>query len=148
MSRPIVVIPACTKLIEGHAFDAVGRKYSTAIAEVAECQPLLVPVGPGMADIGAIFEVADAILLSGSVSNVAPEHYGEETPIKPDALDPLRDSLTLPLIRAAIERKTPLFAICRGFQELNVALGGSLQGSFQRIGRYVPEWGRFHAASL
>ena len=80
MSRPVVVIPACTKLIEGHAFDAVGRKYSAAIAEVAECQPLLVPVGPGMADIGAILEVADAILLSGSVSNVAPEHYGEETP--------------------------------------------------------------------
>ena len=81
MSRPVVVIPACTKLIEGHIFDAVGRKYSAAIAEVAECQPLLVPVGPGMTDIGSIFEVADAILLSGSVSNVAPEHYGEETPL-------------------------------------------------------------------
>ena len=126
MSRPVVVIPACSKLIEGHVFDAVGRKYSAAIAEVAECQPLLVPVGPGMTDIGSIFEVADAILLSGSVSNVAPEHYGEETPLMPDRLDPLRDALTLPLIRAAVERKTPLFAICRGFQELNVALGGSL----------------------
>ena len=126
MSRPIVVIPACTKLIEGHVFDAVGRKYSAAVAEVAECQPLLVPVGAGMTDIGAILEVADAILLSGSLSNVAPEHYGEETPLMPDALDPLRDALTLPLIRAAVERKTPLFAICRGFQELNVALGGSL----------------------
>lgn len=126
MSRPIVVIPACTAMIEGHAFDAVGRKYSTAIAEVAECQPLLVPVGPGMTDVAALLEVADAILLSGSVSNVAPEHYGEETPIMPDRLDPLRDALTLPLIRAAVERKTPLFAICRGFQELNVALGGSL----------------------
>jgi putative glutamine amidotransferase len=126
MSRPIVVIPACTKLIEGHAFDAVGRKYSAAIAEVAECQPLLVPLGASMADIGAVLEVADAILLSGSVSNVAPEHYGKEAPIRPEAADPARDALTLPLIRAAIERKTPLFAICRGFQELNVALGGSL----------------------
>jgi len=126
MSRPIVVIPACTTLIEGYAFDAVGRKYTAAIAEVAECQPLHVPVGTGMSDIGAVLEVADAILLTGSRSNVAPEHYGEEAPIKPDALDPLRDALTLPLIRAAIERKTPLFAICRGFQELNVALGGSL----------------------
>ena len=55
-----------------------------------------------------------------------PEHYGDEPPIKPDALDPFRDALTLPLIRAAVEHKTPLFAICRGFQELNVALGGSL----------------------
>jgi putative glutamine amidotransferase len=126
MSRPVVVIPACTKMIDGHAFDAVGRKYSAAVADVADCQPLIVPVGPGVTDIGAILDVADAILLSGSVSNVAPEHYGEETPIKPDALDPLRDAVTLPLIRAAIDKKTPLFAICRGFQELNVALGGSL----------------------
>jgi putative glutamine amidotransferase len=126
MSRPIVVIPACTTLIEGYVFDAVGRKYTAAVAEVAECQPLHMPVGAGISDIGAILEVADAILLTGSRSNVAPEHYGEETPIKPDALDPFRDALTLPLIRAAIERKTPLFAICRGFQELNVALGGSL----------------------
>lgn len=126
MSRPIVVIPACTKLIEDDIFDAVGRKYSAAIAEVAECQPLLVPLGAGTVDIGAVLEIADAILLSGSRSNVAPEHYGKEAPIKPDRLDPLRDALTLPLIRAAVERKTPLFAICRGFQELNVALGGSL----------------------
>jgi putative glutamine amidotransferase len=126
MSRPIVVIPACTKLIDGYVFDAVGRKYAAAIAEVAECQPLLVPVGPGMSDIATILDVADAILLTGSPSNVAPEHYGDEPPVKPDALDPFRDALTLPLIRAAVENKTPLFAICRGFQELNVALGGSL----------------------
>jgi len=126
MSRPIVLIPACTTLIEGHPFDAVGRKYSAAVAEVAECQPLLAPLGASMADIGAVLDVADAILLSGSVSNVAPEHYGGGDPIKPDALDPARDALTLPLIRAAVERRKPIFAICRGFQELNVALGGSL----------------------
>jgi putative glutamine amidotransferase len=133
MSRPIVVIPACTTLIEGYVFDAVGRKYTAAVAEVAECQPLHMPVGAGISDIGAILEAADAILLTGSRSNVAPEHYGEETPIKPDALDPFRDALTLPLIRAAVERKTPLFAICRGFQELNVALGGSLHQSVHDV---------------
>jgi putative glutamine amidotransferase len=126
MSRPIVVIPACTTMVEGYAFDAVARKYSAAVAEIAECQPLLAPLGESMADIAAVLEIADAILLSGSLSNVAPEHYGAEAPIKPDALDPARDAVTLPLIRAAVERKTPLFAICRGFQELNVALGGSL----------------------
>jgi putative glutamine amidotransferase len=133
MSRPIVVIPACTTLIEGYVFDAVGRKYTAAVAEVAECQPLHMPVGAGISDIGAILEAADAILLTGSRSNVAPEHYGEETPIKPDALDPFRDALTLPLIRAAVERKKPLFAICRGFQELNVALGGSLHQSVHDV---------------
>lgn len=126
MSRPIVVIPACTKLIDGYVFDAVGRKYSAAIADVAECQPLLAPLGASMADIGAVLDVADAILLTGSPSNVAPDRYGTEAPLKPETLDPARDALTLPLIRAAIERKVPLFAICRGLQELNVALGGSL----------------------
>jgi putative glutamine amidotransferase len=126
MSRPIVVIPGCTTLVEGYVFDAVARKYTAAVAEIAECQPFLIPVGPGVSDIGSILDVADAILLTGSRSNVAPEHYGDEAPLMPDALDPLRDAVTLPLIRAAVERKTPLFAICRGFQELNVALGGSL----------------------
>ena len=67
MSRPIVVIPACTTLIEGYVFDAVGRKYSTVIAEVADCQPLLVPVGPGISDIASILDVADAILLDSMV---------------------------------------------------------------------------------
>ena len=133
MSRPIVVIPACTKMIDGHPFDAVGRKYSAAVAEVADCQPLIVPVGPGMTDIEAVLDLADAVLLSGSISNVAPEHYGAEEPIKPERLDPLRDAVTLPLIRAAIERKTPLFAICRGFQELNVALGGSLYQAVHEV---------------
>lgn len=127
MSRPIVVIPSCTKFIDGQNYDAVGRKYSAAVAEAAGCQPLLAPLGPSMADVGAVLDIADAILLSGSLSNVAPERYGStEPPVKPDALDPARDALTLPLIRAAIDKKIPLFAICRGFQELNVALGGTL----------------------
>src|SRR5262249_57942928 len=94
MSRPIVVIPACTKLIEDDVYDAVGRKYAAAIVEVSECQPLFVPVGRGMADIGAILEIADAVLLSGSRSNVAPEHYNEEDGVNPDRLDSLTDSHT------------------------------------------------------
>lgn len=133
MSRPIVAMPACTKLIEGDVYDSVGRKYAAAIAEVAECQPLLIPVGPGMADIGAILEIANAVLLTGSRSNVASEHYDEEVKVNPDRLDPLRDALTLPLIRAAFETKKPLFAICRGCQELNVALGGSLHQAVHTV---------------
>jgi putative glutamine amidotransferase len=134
MSRPIVVIPSCTKFIDGQSFDAVGRKYSSAVAEAAGCQPLLAPLGPSMADVGAVIDIADAILLSGSLSNVAPERYGSaEPPIKPDFLDPARDDLTLPLIRTAIEKKIPLFAICRGFQELNVALGGTLHQAVHAV---------------
>ncbi len=134
MSRPIVIIPSCTKLIEGHAFDAVGRKYSSAVAEVAECQPLLAPLGPSMADMGALLEIADGILLSGSLSNVHPSLYGvDEPPLNAEALDPARDDLTLPLIREALNRKLPTFAICRGFQELNVALGGTLDQAVHTV---------------
>jgi putative glutamine amidotransferase len=134
MSRPIVIIPSCTKLIDGHAFDAVGRKYSSAVAEVAECQPLLAPLGPSMADMEALLEIADGILLSGSLSNVHPSLYGAtDPPLNESALDPARDDLTLPLIREALKRKLPTFAICRGFQELNVALGGTLDQAVHAI---------------
>ena len=126
MSRPIVVIPCCSKIIGGLRFDVAGRKYSSAVAEVAECQPLLMPLGPSMADIGAVLEIADGILLPGSLSNVEPVHYSDEEPIDPETIDRDRDALTLPLIRTAVERKLPIFAICRGFQEFNVALGGTL----------------------
>jgi putative glutamine amidotransferase len=133
MSRPIIVIPSCGKLIGGLQFDAVGRKYSAAVAEVSECQPLLAPLGQSMADIASVLDIADGVLLSGSLSNVEPLHYGDELPLDPAFVDRERDALTLPLIRAAIEKKKPLFAICRGFQELNVALGGALHQAVHTV---------------
>lgn len=133
MTRPIVVIPSCTRIIEGHAYDSVHRKYSSAVAEISGCQPLLAPLGSATTDVGALLDVADAILLSGSLSNVHPSHYGEDQPLDADALDPERDNLTLPLIREAVARRLPLFAICRGFQELNVALGGTLEQAVHTV---------------
>jgi len=134
MSRPIVVIPSCSKNIGGMKFDAVGRKYSAALADVAECQPLLIPLGAGIADVASVLDVAGGILLSGSLSNIEPIHYqSAEPPINADAIDRDRDAVTLPLIRAAIEKKVPLFAICRGFQELNVALGGTLHQAVHSV---------------
>ena len=134
MSRPIVVIPSCSKNIGGLTFDAAGRKYSSAVADVAECQPLLIPLGAGIADIGSVLDIASGILLSGSLTNVEPVHYrSEEPPIDKDMIDRERDAVTLPLIRAAIERKVPLFAICRGFQEFNVAMGGTLHQAVHQV---------------
>jgi putative glutamine amidotransferase len=133
MSRPIVVIPGCSKDIGGLTFDAVGRKYSAAVAEVAECQPLLVPLGQSTPDIGSVLDIASGILLSGSLSNVEPKHYSDEEPLDPATVDRDRDAVTLPLIRAAVERKIPLFAICRGFQEFNVAFGGSLHQAVHAV---------------
>lgn len=134
MSRPVVIIPADTKVIETMTFDAVGRKYSAAVAEVANCQPLLAPLGPSMLDLGALLEIADGILLSGSISNVHPSHYSpDEPPLNENAIDHQRDAVTLPLVREALSRKLPLFAICRGFQEVNVALGGTLDQSVHTV---------------
>ncbi len=160
MSRPIIVIPSCTKIIEGYTFDAVSRKYSAAVAEVAECQPLLIPLEAALVDVAAVLDVADGVLLSGSPSNVHPERYGSaEQPVKPDRIDPARDSLTLPLVKTALDKGIPLFAICRGFQELNVALGGTLYQEVHQIEgkkdhRERPElpmperWGPVHPITL
>lgn len=131
--RPIIVIPSCTKFVEDTTFDGVNRYYSLAISEVAECQPLLVPLLTKGSDIKEILDIADGILLTGSQSNISPEHYSQEAPILPHQLDPARDSLTLPLIRLAVEKKVPLMGICRGFQELNVALGGTLYQALHTV---------------
>jgi putative glutamine amidotransferase len=124
--RPIVGIPACIKTIGSHAFHAAGVKYVAALAEVAGCTPLLLPaLGEGL-DREQILGMVDGLLFTGSVSNVAPEHYGK-TLARPDlAQDVARDATTLPLIREALTAGIPLLGICRGFQELNVAMGGSL----------------------
>ena len=129
--RPIVVIPGCSKRIDDYTFDAVSRQYSAAVAQVAECQPLIIPLDTALVDLPAILSIADGILLSGSPSNVHPSNYSDEDPVLPDKIDPARDALTLPLIRIAKEEKVPLFAICRGVQELNVALGGTLHQAVQ-----------------
>lgn len=160
MSRPIVVIPCCTKTIEGYTFDAVSRKYSAAVAQVAECQPLLIPLDAALVDIGAVLDVADGILFSGSPSNISPEHYAPgEDPVLPHALDQARDLVTLPLIRTAVNKKIPTFAICRGFQEMNVALGGKLHQAVHAEAGYndhrerkevsiEERWGPVHSLSL
>ena len=131
MKRPLVLVPACSKEIDGQRYDVAGRKYLQAVAEVAQCLPLVAsPAASG--DIGALLDAADAILLTGSPSNVAPEHYGEQVPVDAGALDHQRDNLTLPLVRAAVAAATPVFGICRGFQEINVALGGTLEQALHR----------------
>jgi putative glutamine amidotransferase len=123
---PIVGIPACIKMLGNHAFHAAGAKYVDAVANAAGCTPLLLPALGERLDIGRILDMVDGILLTGSVSNVAPERYGQ-TLARPDLmLDAARDATTFPLIAAALAAGLPLFGICRGFQELNVAMGGTL----------------------
>ena len=131
--KPVVMIPADVKQIGEHPFHAVGQKYILAVAEAANALPLLVPAIHEHLDINALLQLADGILLTGSPSNVHPSHFGQPVHNPDLPLDPARDALTLNLIRAAIETGVPLLAICRGFQELNVAFGGSLHQAVQDV---------------
>jgi putative glutamine amidotransferase len=123
---PIIGIPACLVARDGFGFHQVGAKYVDAVLDGAGGLPLLIPALGGRLDPDALLDGLDGLLLSGSPSNVEPHHY--DGPLAPpaSASDPARDATALPLIRRAIARAVPLFAICRGIQELNVALGGSL----------------------
>lgn len=124
--RPIVGIPACIKTLGELPFHAVGTKYIDAVMNAADCIPLILPAIGSQQDIKTILNLVDGILLTGSTSNVHPERYGKPLS-KPDMyLDEARDASTFPLISAAIDAGKPLLGICRGFQELNVAFGGTL----------------------
>jgi putative glutamine amidotransferase len=128
--RPIVGVPSDAKLLGQHPFHAVGEKYLAAVEIAADCMPIMLPalldMKTGEPDISEILAVCDGILLTGSPSNVHPKHYGGPAPREHVLLDEKRDALTLALIRAAASMGTPVFCICRGFQEMNVAFGGTL----------------------
>jgi putative glutamine amidotransferase len=124
--RPIIGIPACVKMIGDHPFHVVGAKYVSAVVEAANGIPFLLPALGENQDIATILSIVDGILLTGSASNVAPERYGKTRNFPEEYLDKARDASTFPLISATIDANKPLLAICRGFQELNVAYGGTL----------------------
>ncbi len=134
-SKPIVLVPACNRMLGEHAFQVAGQKYLDAV-RLAGCQPLVVP-NAEVGDIDALLDIAHGVLLTGSPSNVHPSHYGE-TVLDPSLpLDPQRDAWTLPLVPKVLARGMPMFAICRGSQETNVALGGSLYQAVQDAGTFV-----------
>lgn len=130
-ARPFVLVPACNRLLGDHAFHIVGKKYVDAV-RLAGATPLIVPTAQPD-EFDALLDAADGLLLTGSPSNVHPSHFDEEVRDRTLPLDPARDAWTLPLIRRALERGVPLFAICRGSQETNVALGGSLHQAVHEV---------------
>lgn len=124
--RPIVGIPACIKMLDEHPFHAVGAKYIEAVLNAAECTPIILPAIGNQQEIETLLNLVDGVLLTGSASNVHPARYGKPLSTPDMYLDEARDASTFPLIRAAIDAGKPLLGICRGFQELNVAYGGTL----------------------
>lgn len=131
--KPLIGVPACVKEINDSPFHAVGDKYLRAIVEAAEGIPLVIPAFGEIFDLPDLVDRLDGLLLTGSPSNVYPTYYDTEPHPKAEPHDRERDATTLPLIRHAIEAGLPLFAICRGIQELNVALGGTLHARVHEL---------------
>jgi len=128
--RPIVLLSACRKAADGRSCDGVNRSYLDATIDAVGAIPLMLPTETGAMLDGDLLERVDGVLLTGSVSNVEPHHFSG-APSSPDtAHDPGRDATTLPLVKLALAAGVPLLGICRGFQEMNVALGGTL---YQRV---------------
>ena len=123
---PRVGLPTDHKQIGAHPFLAVGEKYVRAVVEGAGCLPLLVPTLDPVLPLREVLAGLDGLLLTGAVSNIEPHHYSDESSYEGNLLDPRRDATNLPLIPLAIEMGVPVLAICRGFQEVNVAFGGTL----------------------
>ncbi|MCW1923189.1 gamma-glutamyl-gamma-aminobutyrate hydrolase family protein [Luteolibacter arcticus] len=128
LALPLVFIASCHQTIGNRPFLMARCEYIEAV-RWAGCLPLIATGG----EADDLLDYADGILLTGSPANVHPSHYGEEVLDPTLPLDPLRDSWTLPLIRRAIQRGVPLMGICRGHQEINVALGGSLHQAIHAV---------------
>lgn len=135
--KPIVGIPCDHRIIGPHPFHAVGEKYIVAARDGAHAIPVLIPVLENPIDIDEILDAVDGVMLTGSPSNVAPKRYGGPAPREGVLQDERRDATTLPLIKRVVDRGLPLLAVCRGFQELNVAFGGTLHQHVQEVeGRF------------
>jgi len=132
MSTPTLIgIPACTKLIAGYIQHATPARYGAALIAASNGIPVLIP--PEGEAMLPLLDRVDGIMFNGSPSNVAPTRYGADFDATPNDHDPERDATTLPLIHAALERGIPILCICRGLQELNVALGGTLYQEVHKI---------------
>jgi putative glutamine amidotransferase len=123
--KPVIGIPADRRLLDSHWFHGVGEKYITAVAEAADAVPLLVPA-LGETHLQDWLASFDAVLFTGSPSNVEPHHYAGPPSDPGTWHDAARDATTLPMIRSAVMAGLPVFGVCRGFQEMNVAFGGTL----------------------
>jgi putative glutamine amidotransferase len=130
---PFVAVAADYKEIDGYRWHAAAEPYLQAVIAGVGGIPLILPAFGEAIDLDALLDGVDGVLLPGSRSNVHPALYGDVPSIEAEPYDRRRDATSLPLIHAALRRGVPLFAICRGMQELNVALGGTLVPEVHRL---------------
>ena len=132
--RPVVGVIGSTQLVEGRfAAQRVGERNLRAVAQAAGALPLMFAGTPEITDIGALLDTVDGILLTGARANVHPSRFGLEPDPRHEPYDLDRDALALKLIETCVARGVPLFGICRGFQEMNVAFGGSLHPEIREL---------------
>ena len=132
--RPVIGIIGNSYLINDR-FQAhvAGTMNSEAVAQVAGGLPLIIPTDPRYVTVEELLEICDGFVLTGGRPNVHPSEYGEDETPAHGAFDRARDAVTLPLIRACVARGQPFLGICRGFQEVNVALGGTLHPEIREL---------------
>jgi putative glutamine amidotransferase len=134
MRRPVVgVIGNSYRIEDRFATQLVGERNLRAIADVAGALPLMFAGSPDITDIGALLDAVDGVVLTGARANVHPKHFRTEPNSRHEPYDLHRDDLALALSEACVARGIPLFGICRGLQEMNVAFGGSLHPEIREL---------------
>ena len=141
MTRPVLGIVCCNRQVGSENAQAVIDRYARAAMRYADCAALLVPSLPDLMRADEVVGRLDGVLLTGSPSNVAPRRYGEDAD-GDGPFDPARDEMVRQLVAAVAERSKPLFGVCRGFQEINVAFGGTLRRDMSASAAPLPH----HAA--
>lgn len=131
MQQPLVAVSTDVKQFENYTWHAAPQQYLEAAISSAGVFPVLVPSLGDRLDLDELLSAVDGVMVTGSKSNVHPSLYGGDASERNGPYDEARDATTLPLIRMAVERGVPLLAICRGIQEMNVALGGTLGTEIQ-----------------
>lgn len=132
--KPVVGVICNAHYVENRfAAQLVGERNLRAVAEVAGGLPVMFAGAPEITDIGALLDTVDGILLTGARANVHPTRYRTDPHAGYEPYDERRDTIALALLEACVERGVPIFGICRGFQEMNVAFGGSLHPEIREI---------------
>ena len=125
MSRPVLGVIACNRMVGSEVAQAVMNRYIRAAMTYADVAALIIPSLPDLMTAAEVAPRIDGILLTGSPSNVATRLYGDEGGDGP--FDDGRDEIAMSMVDRMIDARKPVFGICRGFQEINVALGGTLR---------------------
>lgn len=132
--RPVAGIICCTRTVGVEPAQAVMNRYVASAMVYADAAALLVPSMPDLMKASEVASRLDGLMLTGSPSNLDPARYGEAVPDAPGPFDAARDAMTADLIRAMLDLGRPVFGVCRGFQEINVAFGGTLRRDMGRGG--------------